>query len=149
MEAATARLQRRHHARSSSAEQPEGLSRSPGSMLFQEQRCSAEARRKEPQGLPTQSYSGMDPVCLNSNTLTPELLSCEDKPSKGQPHRFSLQNLTCLKPPSCCFCGFLMEIFPVFSRDRNKQGTWLGSCSRMEQSHSLTQKHGETTASLS
>lgn len=86
---------------------------------------------------------------LNSYTLIPEALSCEDKPSKGQPRGFSFQNLTCPKPPSCRFCGFTMKIFLMLLRDRNKQGTWPDRCRGMEQAQNATLKHGEKIKSLS
>lgn len=146
MEAATVRLQQRHHAHKQ-------LCRMTGGTA-QESRLDALSRTK----ILCQCYKEGKNVgsvytellwnrscVLNSYTLIPELLSCEDEPSKGQPHWFSFQNLTCLKPPRHCFCGFMMRIFLVFLRDRNKQGTWLGSCRGMERTQNATLKHGENS----
>lgn len=113
MEAGTGRLQQRHHG--SSAERLEGPTGSPGSMFFQEQTLCRGYKEGKNVG-PVYAELFWNRSCtFNSYALTPEPPSCEAKPSEGQSHRFSFQNLTCLQAPSRHVCGFMMKV--TFERD--------------------------------
>lgn len=55
----------------------------------------------------------------------------------------SFQSLTCLKPPGCCSCGFMMKTFLIIFERRKQTENLVGGCTGMEQTQKLTLKHRE------